>query len=421
MQNTQQTSAFDVIVIGAGASGMVASIILARQKYRVLLLEKLPQIGAKLNATGGGKCNLANTLSNEEFMGHFGREGRFMSEALNAFDASKLREFFQEIGVETHVPDGRRVFPKTHSSTTVVQALESEMKRLDITLLCSQKVEKLLYQDGCIKGVVANKKEFYAPYVILSTGGLGYSNLGAQGDGYALVLDLGHTIKKPYPAMLPLFTKETWVAQCRADTIPKATLHVDLPKYKKVRFCGDLIFTSKGIRGPVVLDSAREITPLLDSYESVPLLVNLTQGLNEEQIYQALKQAHLQNPQNAISLHVATVLPISVATALCLHVGIEPDARWAKLSGEQRSALVKILAWTPLHVSGHEGFKNAMITRGGISLKEICPKTMQSKLISGLFLCGEVVDLDGPCGGFNLQWAFSSGYIAGHLGKQINF
>ncbi len=406
---------YDLIVVGAGAAGMIAAIEAARDGRSVLLLEKLSQIGAKLKATGGGRCNLTNTLSNEDFMSHFGRDGRFMQDALKSFDYKDLIEFFKEIGVETHAPDGFRVFPTSHSSATIISALQNEMQRLNIKILCSQKVEKLLHDESQITGLKTSTDTFMASNIIIATGGLGYPVLGAEGDGYSLAEELGHTTTELHPAMMPLRTKEEWVKNCRADTIAKVQLRVDMKKHKKLKASGDLIFTMHGIRGPVVLDFAREITPLLSKYGEVPILLNLTKGMNEEQISQHLKAEALKCPDSTIQKIVATILPDALSLELCKLSDIDADAMLKSVAGDSKAKLVNYLAWTPLTITGHDGFKMAMITRGGISLKEINPKTMQSKIIDGLYFCGEVMNLDGPCGGYNLQWSFASGYLAGKL------
>ncbi|HHD78992.1 MAG TPA: NAD(P)/FAD-dependent oxidoreductase [Epsilonproteobacteria bacterium] len=411
-----KTKNYDVIIIGAGAAGIMASIIAAREGKQVLLLEKLSQVAAKLKATGGGKCNLTNTLPNEEFMAHFGRDGRFMRDALKLFDYQDLIAFFKSIGVDTHAPDGYRVFPISHNSLTIIKALKNEIDKLNITLLTSQKVENILGDTGYITGVSTVTEDFFAPNVILATGGLGYPVLGAEGDGYSMANKLGHKIISLHPAMMPLHTKEKWV-NCRADTIPKVELRVNLPKYKKIRAKGDLIFTKSGIRGPVVLDFSREITPLLSKFEEVPLLMNLTKGMNEEQIRQHFKAELQKNPHHSTLELITTLLPESVARELCTLAEADSTLGLNRLPGAVRDRLIKLLVWTPLTVTGHDGFKMAMITRGGVSLKEIDPNTMQSKLINGLYFCGEVLDIDGPCGGYNLQWSFSSGALAGKLLK----
>lgn len=396
---------------------MMAAITAARDGKDVLLLEKLSHIGAKLKATGGGRCNLTNTLGNEDFMAKFGRNGRFMQDALRVFDHKALIQFLQSIGVTTHAPDGFRVFPTSHSSQTILSAFENEMQRLGIEVLTSQKVEKILHSQNKITGVETNNGIFYARNVIVATGGLGYPALGAEGEGHEMAKELGHKVTQLHPAMMPLYVKEEWVAACRADTIAKVELRIDIKKYNKLKATGDLIFTKSGIRGPVVLDAAREITPLLGKYGEVPLLLNLTKGMNEEQITKHLKDAATKNPQSTILELVTTLLPAALSNELCCLAQIDAQTTYKKISGVQRAKLIELLAWTPLTVIGHDGFKMAMITRGGVDLKEIEPKTMQSKIIKGLYFCGEIIDLDGPCGGYNLQWSFSSGYLAGMLSK----
>jgi len=413
MKNNKQE--FDLIVIGSGAAGLIAAITAAREQKSVLILEKLSQIAAKLKATGGGRCNLTNTLPNDEFMAKFGRDGRFMQDALKAFDNKALVKFMDEIGVATHAPDGFRIFPTSHSSVTIIKALEAELERLDVTVLKNQKVVRLLATGRHIDGVKTQSDIFYAPNVIVATGGLGYPTLGAEGDGYNLAQELGHKVTELSPAMMPLKTKEEWVAKCRADTIAKVELRVDMKKHKKLRAKGDLIFTKNGIRGPVVLDFAREVTPLLKKYGEVPLLLNFTKGMNEEDIRTHFKKLLKENKSSKIIDMLQSLLPEALSCELCTLAKVDPETKYKDLEGKKRDKLISLLAWTPLTVTGHDGFKMAMITRGGISLKEINPKTMQSKLIDGLYFCGEVMNLDGPCGGYNLQWSFASGYLAGKL------
>ncbi|WP_345991292.1 NAD(P)/FAD-dependent oxidoreductase [Sulfurimonas sp. HSL-1716] len=406
---------YDVIVIGSGAAGMIAAIKAAREKKRVLLLEKLSKLGSKLKATGGGRCNLTNTLGNEDFMAKFGRNGRFMQDALNLFGHKELIEFFNDIGVKTHAPDGFRVFPVGHDSQTVLFALQNELEHLHVEVRTSQKVIEILSEDLQIKGVKSRSDIYFSPNVIIATGGLGYPVLGAEGDGYALASSLGHKTTELYPAMMPLTTKEKWTNNCRADTLAKVELRVDLKKYKNLKALGDLIFTKNGIRGPVVLDFAREITPILSKLGEVPIVANFTKGMNEDEILRHFKNESVKDPDSTIEQNLLSILPSSVIHELCRLADVDPSMRFNKTEGKNRARLIKILAATPLTVNGHEGFKTAMITRGGISLKEIDPRTMQSRLVKGLYFCGEVIDIDGPCGGYNLQWSFSSGYLAGSL------
>lgn len=406
---------YDVIVIGSGAAGMIASIKASKNGKKVLLIEQQNKLGPKLKATGGGKCNLTNTLDNESFMKSFGKNGKFMSDALNEFSYKDLIDFFKSLGVETHIPDGFRVFPTTHNSLTIIDALKKELERLNVEIKTDTKVIDLLIKYEEIDGVKTENENLVSSNVIIATGGLGYSKLGALGDGYKFAQSLGHKVTKLYAAMLPLISKEKWVASCKADTIAKATLSVDIKKYKNLKATGDLIFTSNGIRGPVVLDFSREITPLLDKYKEVPILMNLVKGLNQEEVYKHIKDESSKKPEADILEVLSSLLPTSVIKQLCSLADADFNKRFKDLEGQIREKLVKIVSSTPLTIIDHVGFEKAMITRGGVSLKEISPKTMQSKIIKGLYFCGEVMDIDGPCGGYNLQWAFSSGFIAGKL------
>jgi predicted Rossmann fold flavoprotein len=394
---------------------MMAAITAAREGKSVLLLEKLSKIGAKLKATGGGRCNLTNTLSNEDFMTRFGRDGRFMTPALEVLDHKELMAFFSALGVESHAPDGYRVFPLTHSSSTIINAMAQEMHNLGVEVLCSQKVETLEHDGVNVSGVHTLTDTFHADAVVIASGGMGYPVLGAEGDGYPMAESVGHKVTELFPAMMPLKVKEEWVANCRADTIAKVRMYVDIKKYNKLAAQGDLIFTKGGIRGPVVLDFSREITPLLAKFDEVPVLANFTKGMNEEQIRQHFKKLLGSNPhQNTLAL-LLTLLPESVSLELCKLAEVNPTLSLSKQNGIKRDKLYRLLVWTPLTINGHDGFKMAMITRGGIHLKEIDPYTMQSKKLQGLYFCGEVMNIDGPCGGYNLQWSFASGYLAGKL------
>jgi predicted Rossmann fold flavoprotein len=409
----------DTLIIGAGAAGMMAAITAGRCGKQVLLLEKLPKIGAKLKATGGGRCNLSNTLSNEAFIEAFGKDGRFMRTVIEAFDHHALRDFFAEIGVETDVPDGFRIFPVGHSSQTIIDALSAEMARVGVEIQCGQRVTHIEKTDkqfhvtvGCITRT--NQPTIHtSKTLIIATGGRGYPQLGAEGQGYDLAATLGHSSTSIFPAMMPLKVAQSWVESCRADTIPNTQIIVAIKKYRKRRATGDLIFTRDGIRGPVVLDFSREITPLLAKETEVPILINMTKGMDEEQIRNHIKTKLADNTPYTTQTLLETLLPSSLSQVLCQLSGANPQRGFAKQKGETRERLIQLLAWTPLTVTGHDGFDKAMITRGGIKLGEIDSNTMESKRVEGLYFCGEVVNLDGPCGGYNLQWAFSSGFMAG--------
>ena len=406
---------YDLIVVGAGAAGMTAAIVAAKKNKKVLLVEKLPALGSKLKATGGGKCNLTNTLDEQTFMASFGRNGRFMSEAIKRFTNKDLIEFFESIGVKTKCSDGFRVFPDTHNSSTVLNALEKELERSNVKILTDTKVEAILIEDNKALGIKTQEGNIYADNIILSTGGLGYPKLGTTGDGFEISKNLGHKITSLHPAMMPLHTKETWQANCTADTIAKASIKIDIKKHSRLKAQGDLIFTKKGLRGPVILDFAKSVTPLIEKYGEVPVLINMTKGMTQDDIIKYLKEKHSQNPQDTILDHLKNLIPESVSKEILNLCNIDQNEKYNAIKGQAKENLVNTLAWTPFTVNGHDGFDKAMITSGGVSLKEVDPNTMKSKIIDNLYFAGEIVDLDGPCGGYNLQWSFSSGNLAGEL------
>ncbi len=403
-----------VVVVGAGPAGMTAAITAARIGHPVTLIEKRPQPGAKLRASGGGKCNLTNTLAIDDFVDCCGRHGRFMLPALRAFSSDALRAFLAELGVQTHAPDGRRVFPTDHSSLTVVTALQKELKRLDIKFHASSRVTALTRDEDRITGVHTAEHFFHASNVILATGGLGYPSLGSEGDGYRLAQSVGHTVTELFPAMVPLHTRETWVSRCRADTIGHAELRI--AGKRGLAATGDLIFTNKGIRGPLVLDVAREITPLLAKHGEVAVSINLVGGRNEEQMREQWRAAIAADSGQTVHHRLSAMTAPSVARELCSLADLDASLSLHAVPASRRDRLLRLVVAMPLTIVGHDGWEQAMVTRGGISLKEVDPQTLQSRLIQNLFFAGELLDLDGPCGGFNLQWAFASGFLAGHLG-----
>ncbi len=398
----------DVIVIGAGASGMMAAIMAARRGKRVLILERQHACGIKLKATGGGRCNLTNTLNSSEFMSRFGKSGRFMSEALKVLDHHKLITFFEQLGVKTHSPDGYRVFPVTHNAQSILDALVLELTNLNIEILCSQNVLKIETIQKRVAAVYSNGRCYPAKSVVVSTGGAGYQKLGGNCSGYDLLRSLKHTVTDLHPAMLALKVKERWVDKCRADTLGSVQIKIDLKKRKSIA-TGDLIFTKSGIRGPVVLDISREITPLLSKYQEIPILIKALKDIDRDAL-----EHHLRlDPSSTILESLSKLLPKSLCSALLQEIELDSSKSYTQLSVKNRTKLSEIFCLIPLTIIGDGGFENAMVTRGGVKLKEIDPTTMQSRVVDGLYLCGEVVDLDGPCGGYNLQFAFASGALVG--------
>ena len=401
----------DVLVIGGGASGMLAAISAARLGRRVVLCEKSGSLGRKLLASGGERCNLSNTLSRDEFMERVGRNGRFMGPALDLLGGDLLREFFHGIGVPTVVHDGFRVWPQTRKSRTVLAGLVAELERLGVPLALDCAVEDTSFEDGLFRtqhgGGVFESRE-----LIIATGGLALPGSGAAGGGYRFAESFGHRTTPRFPAGVPLLTAEDWPARCTAHTIGKARLQVDLKRSANRVYTGDLIFTRTGIRGPLVLDVSREVSALLEKHDQVPLSLNLCRGRNQEEWQQTFK-AWSRGPAGLLVDRLEEHLPRELGEVLCELSGIPAGSQLHGLAGGLRDKLIGNLVRTPLTVTGTTGYEGAFVTRGGVHLKEVRPETLESKLQAGLYLCGEVLDLDGPCGGFNLQWAFASGNLAG--------
>ncbi|MEM6675702.1 MAG: aminoacetone oxidase family FAD-binding enzyme [Planctomycetota bacterium] len=401
----------DVVIIGGGASGMVAAIRAGRLGRSVTLVEKSKSLGRKLLASGGQRCNLSNTLDKDGFMQRVGRDGRFMGPALDGLGGPLLREFFHGIGVETVCHDGFRIWPATRKSSTVLAGLVDELERLQVPVVTNCEVTSTTFEDDVFVVEHADGA-FRARELVIATGGLALPKSGASGGGYAFAESFGHKITARHPAGVPLVSKETWTGRCIAHTVGKAHLQVALPKHAKVQRTGDVIFTRQGIRGPVVLDISRDMSPLLERYDEVPIWMNLCRGRTQDD-WQSTFKAWRSGAQRPTLDCLQEHLPLELAECLCEIAGVDGAQPIQSLKGEPKDALVRTLVKTPLTITGHTGYDGAFVTRGGARLKDVRPETLESKHQPGLYLCGEVLDLDGPCGGFNLQWAFASGYLAG--------
>jgi predicted Rossmann fold flavoprotein len=405
------TFSTDIIVVGAGPAGLMAAATAAAAGKRVLVLERLGKPGTKLLATGGGRCNITNVLSPQEMMARFGRQGRFMEPALRGLDNAGLLEFLARLGVPAHCADGFHWFPVAESAAAVQLALWQHGEGLGVKFHFNCRVTGLSIRDGAIAGVATEQGELAAPKVILAAGGKSWPALGSDGSGFALATAAGHTVKPLFPALVPLIVREPWVPDCAGTVFPETEAWIDLPKRRGGRTRGPVLFTHRGISGPVILDLSGDVAALLAEMPEVPL--RLRWHPDSAEIWRGRiagwrRQHGAKLLRNLLDQH----LPANFAQALAKACGA-PEAKMANLTADQEAALVESLTELPLHATATEGFARSMATRGGVSLKEIRPETLESRLVAGLFFAGEIVDLDGPCGGFNLQWAFSSGRLAG--------
>ncbi len=401
------------IIIGAGPAGLMAAISAAASGDRVTVYEQLSRPGAKLLASGGGKCNLTNVLAVPEFAEHFGRQGRFALTALETLPPEKLREFFAVRGVPTLVQDGFHVFPESNRAVDVLNVLLTECSRLKVEIICSTSVKELIIEDASVSGIMIEKDRIMAGKVIIATGGKGYPSLGGLGIGYVLAEQAGHQIIEPVPAMVALRTVESWPGSCTGISLPDVTFVIDLPKFRKTIYRGELLFTHHGISGPPVIDLSGEVSGLLKKHPQVMLAVNLFSDRTVAFWHQEFKRWQENSGKKQLNTLLAGHLPHAVANALCELAGNIGMVKAAEFPASGRDELVRLLTALSLRINATEGWNRAMVTRGGVALKKVNPATLESRLVKGLFFAGEILDLDGPCGGFNLQWAFSSGALAG--------
>ena len=429
-----------VLVVGAGPAGMMAAIAAAEawqgagsaqgsrppapSSPRVVLLEQLDRPGAKLVATGGGRCNLTNTLRPEAFMALFGRLGRFMAPALAVMDSHGLRQFLDGLGVPTHIREGRYVYPASESAKDVLAALRRRLQALGVEERRGVCVAGLWLGEvkpprssslprPVLRGVETSAGRIAAARVVLATGGRSYPELGSTGAGYEMARQAGHTIVEPTPGLVPLVTRQTWPGELAGVALPQARVWIDLPKCSKAGVTGPVLFTHTGLSGPAVLDLSADVGAMLARREAVPIRLDFAPGTSAHDWLARFDAWQASGGPKMIGELLADHVPRSVAKLLCELAGVRPSDRPTYVSRELRRALAAALAGASLEVTGTEGFGKAMVTRGGVSLQEIDPRTLESKRLPGLHFAGEVLDLDGPCGGFNLQWAFSSGFLAG--------
>ncbi|HBA83139.1 MAG TPA: NAD(P)/FAD-dependent oxidoreductase [Verrucomicrobia bacterium] len=408
-----KSASFDIVIVGAGPAGLMAAIAAARTGARVVVCEQLDRPGLKLLATGGGRCNLTNTSTIDEFVAHFGRQGRFIRPALDALKPPTLRTFLEELHVPTVSPNGFHVYPASQSAGSVLQALGQAAESLRVEIVVGAKAIRLGLEENLITGVETTQGLIEARRVILAGGGQSYPKLGGTGGGYAMAEQAGHKLIEPIPALVPLITKETWPGQFAGTSIASARIWIDLKGYPREGLRGDLLLTHRGISGPVVLDLSAEIAQILRRRAEVPIRIAVTPDVPAADWSAQIECWRTQAGRKQLFTLLDQKLPASLAEALCQVAGIPRPTIAAQVSAEQRTRLSEALTGLSLTVIGTEGFDQAMVTRGGVSLRDVDPNTLESRLVPGLYFAGEILDLDGPCGGYNLQWAFSSGYLAG--------
>ena len=403
-----------VVIIGGGPAGMMAAISAASRENEVTLVEKNRHLGRKLLLTGGGRCNLTNRCEPEDLIRHFSKTGSFLRGAFKAFDNNDLISFFTERGLKTKVEENGRVFPVTDKASSVLDLLEEELKKLEIKGLVNTNVKEIIVSQGAVRGVLCEDGTIVeTDKVVVAAGGLSYEATGSTGDGIRMAEKLGHTIVPLRPGLVALTLESTLPERLEGVALDDVKLIFKTGKEKVASRRGSLIFTKDGISGPVTLSSSLRVVDCLDEGKKVSLEIDIMPALDpietEEMLIRKISESSLGGMRNILKEFV----PMRFGNLLLEFSKIPQDKKANQLTSKERKDLIMLFKGLKFDVANNVSFEKAQITRGGVSVKEINPKTMESKKVKGLYFAGEMIDIDGDCGGFNLQAAFSTGYLAG--------
>jgi hypothetical protein len=406
---------YDIIVIGGGPAGIFAAGYAAQQGARVLLAEKTALLGKKLLITGKGRCNLTNARGRDAFIASYGKNGSFLYRAFNEYFTEDLIDFFFQRGVATKVERGDRVFPESDESESIVAVLRHFLDEEKVAVRFNARVNRIIVTpEGTVSGVsLDNGTIFHAPCVILATGGVSYPRTGSTGDGYRLAQELGHTVIEPRAGLVPLETAENFVKELQGLGLKNVKVSVLSGGKKIAEEFGEMLFTHFGVSGPVILTLSGEAVDRLARNETVELSVNFKPALDSQTLTRRLLREFESAGMKTIANIIKTLLPLSLVPVFVRLCGVAPDKKANQITRVERERIQALLTDFRLRVTKSRPVDEAIVTRGGISLKEIDPHTMGSKKLPGLYFCGEVIDIDGTTGGYNLQAAFSTGNLAG--------
>ena len=404
-----------IIVVGGGAAGMMAALFSAREGAKVLLLERNEKLGKKMYITGKGRCNVTNAADQDQFMRAILRNPRFMYAAFATLDNRGVMELIERQGTPLKVERGERVFPVSDKSSDVISALKRALERVGVEVRLNVRVEALTLTDGVCKGVrLCDGTQLDADAVILATGGLSYPSTGSTGDGYAMAEAAGHSLQARMPALVPIETVESWPAVLMGLSLKNVRLsaYVKGPKKEKKLYSelGEMLFTHFGISGPLVLTLS---SLLPEDLQSVRMSIDLKPALDAQTLDARLLRDFKAMSNKQLITVMDGLAPHSLAEQLLKLANLPATLPVHSVTAEQRARLVSLLKDIPLTPKRLRDFNEAIITRGGVNVKEINPSTMASKKIQGLYFAGELMDVDATTGGFNLQIAFSSGALAG--------
>ncbi len=411
---------YDVIVIGGGASGMFTAGYAAAKGADTLLLEKTNQLGKKLSITGKGRCNLTNIGEVNDFIESYGKNGKFLYRAFTDFFNQDLIAFFNRYGVRTKVERGGRIFPVSDNSESIVNALKNYLKENKVTLGLNLQVKEIIVDgnktDGNNKVIgikIGESKEIIETNkVVLATGGLSYPKTGSTGDGYRMAKKLGHSIVSLTPALVPLETKEDFVKDLQGLSLKNVSVIAFADGRKICGDFGEMLFTHFGLSGPIILKMSALVVKYLNKNEEVIIAINFKPALDKKKLTDRLFRETKNFGLKSVNNVMKNFLPRKLVPVFLKLANINSDKKFKQVTHQEKEKIINLLTNFSLKITNSRPIEEAIITRGGISLKEINPYTMESKKIKGLYFCGEIIDLDGKTGGYNLQLAFSTAYLA---------
>ena len=403
-----------VVVIGGGAAGLMAAVIAGREGAKVTLLEKMNYVGKKMGITGKGRCNITNACDMSDFIKNTPGNGKFLYGAYERFTNEDLLQLLHDAGLETKVERGGRVFPASDSALDVRNTFMKLMKHYGVDVHLEEPVKKLLIDDGVVTGVVTDKETYHADAVVIATGGKSYPATGSTGDGYILAAQVGHKITDIRPSLVPIVTEESWVKDLMGLSLRNVELSVVAKNKVQAKMFGEMMFTHFGITGPIVLSLSHTVGKLMrkKNIGTIGLDINLKAALSPETLDKRLQKDFDLYSKKQLINGMKDLLPSRLIPLIIELAGIDPQKPINQISKEERQQIGYMLQHMPLTVKGLRPVEEAIVTAGGISLKEFNPKTMESKLVKGLYGAGEVLDIDAFTGGYNLQAAFSTGYVA---------
>lgn len=411
-------SNYDVIVIGAGPAGLLAAGRAAELGGKVLILEKMKQEGRKLMITGKGRCNITNDSIISEFVNHVYPDGRFLRSAFSKFYSEDILELLHRYNLETTLERGGRYFPVSSKASDVLKSLLKWLHDYKVEIRCNMNVGQILTEDTSVTGVKANGQVFQSKSVILATGGKSYPATGSTGDGYTFARNLGHTIIAPRPALVPLETLEEIPPKLADLTLKNINASVWVNEKKIAEDFGEMTFMSYGLSGPVILTLSRIVVDALDKNEKVRILIDLKPALDEQKLDNRLIRDLNDNGKKKLANLFRLWLPSALIPYFIRQLNIDINKDCHQVSSKERKKIRNLLKNLAFNITNYRSFNEAIITAGGVSTKEISSKNMESKLIKGLFFAGEIIDVDGETGGYNLQIAYSTGWLAGESAMQ---